>query len=133
MIRRTDRTEQHILFVDTEPFSLSGVHHLLRCDGFSVTTCSSMEEAVNAIERREYALVLIGKRLSSSDDGPKFGRYARERRPGTNVVLINDSAAESLRRTHNPDFFRCSMTFDNIQELYLKIMNKSLLSAGPET
>lgn len=121
------------MFVDTEPFSLSGVYHLLRCDGVSVTTCGSMEEAVNAIERRAYALVLIGRSLSGSDDGVKFGLYARERRPGTDVVLMGDSAAETLPRCHDLDFFRCSMTLDGIRDLYLKIMSKGSLSVGPNS
>ena len=127
-----DRTEKHLLFVDTEPFSLSGVYHLLRCDGVSVTVCSSMEEAVNAIERQAYALVLVGRRLSSSEDGARFGLYARERRPGTDVVLIGNSEAETRQRRHNLEFFRCSLTLDGIQDLHRMIMNKGGLSAGPE-
>lgn len=119
-----DRTDKHILLVDTDPFSLSGAHHLLRWDSVSVTSCGSMEEAVSAIERRGYALVLIGRGLSNSEAGMSFGLYARERRPGTEVVLISDSAAEAICRPHHPDFSRCSLTPDGIKELYLKIGNR---------
>jgi len=88
-----------VLVVDDDPTILATVADALDLEGFPVVTAANGREALDALERAEYAsrprLVLLDMRMPVLD-GWGFMRAIRERRLSLAVVVM--TAASDARR-----------------------------------
>jgi DNA-binding NtrC family response regulator len=90
-----------LLLVDDDRLVLDSMTDWLRDQGYLVTEASTFREALAAIDKTAFDLVLADIRLK---DGDGFGilRYCRKQRPDTTVILISgyatpDTAVEAVR------------------------------------
>ncbi len=90
-----------LLLVDDDRHVLSSMADWLREQGYPTDTATSCAEAVAAIERKPYDLVLADIRLGD-DDGFDVLAHCRKNRPDTAVIMITgygtvESAVEAIR------------------------------------
>ena len=90
-----------VLVVDDEKVALRNLDHVLRKDGYQVTTASSGDAAIALLKRDWFDVVLTDLRMEGAD-GMQVLRTCRELAPGTEVVMITgfatvDSAVDAMR------------------------------------
>jgi putative two-component system response regulator len=93
---------RRVLIVDDEADVLRGLCAVLVGAGYHVNCASSLREAVQALRRQRFALVLTDLYLGDRDLGIEIVQVAREQRPHTPVILLTgrpsfDRAQEALR------------------------------------
>jgi DNA-binding response OmpR family regulator len=76
-----------ILIVDDEQNILLYLSEALEDEGYTITTKASGEEAVDALTREEYDLMLVDLRLKDID-GLEVMREAKKRFPDTVVIML---------------------------------------------
>ena len=69
---------------------------ILRCEGFSVIFPASRNEAVAAIQKREFDAVLLSYSLSS-DTAEELAELVRQKCPGCPLVVIAVHQQQDLR------------------------------------
>jgi len=94
-------TPARILIVDDEAAALKTLSHLLRKEGYEITTCQSGAAALTELQQREFDVVLTDLRMKSVD-GMEVLRRARELQPDCEVIVITghatlDSAVEAMK------------------------------------
>ena len=90
-----------ILVVDDEAAALKTLSHLLRKEGYEVTTCQSGAAALTELRQREFDVVLTDLRMKNVD-GMEVLRRARELQPEGEVIVITghatlDSAVAAMK------------------------------------
>ena len=90
-----------ILLVDDDRHVLASMADWLRLQGYQVDTATNRVEAVAALDRKEYDVLLVDIRLGE-DDGFDVLTHARQRYPATAVIMITgygsvESAVEAIR------------------------------------
>ncbi|NLE39177.1 MAG: sigma-54-dependent Fis family transcriptional regulator [Pirellulaceae bacterium] len=90
-----------LLLIDDDRHVLTSMAEWLRCEGFDVDTGQTSAEAMAAVARKPYDLVLTDIRLGDAD-GFDVLRHVRSQCPGTPVIMITgygsiDSAVEAIR------------------------------------
>jgi len=90
-----------ILIVDDEAVSLRNLSHLLKKEGYEVTTRQTGPGGLQALLEQPFDLVLTDLRMDQVD-GMEILRRSRERSPSTQVVVITayaslDSAVEAMK------------------------------------
>ncbi|HEX5052010.1 MAG TPA: HD domain-containing phosphohydrolase [Planctomycetota bacterium] len=133
---------QRVLLVDDEPDALLALCRILESAGFHVVCASSLCQAVEAMRREHFHLVLTDLYLGDSELGYQITQVARERRPHTPVVLLTgrpsfDNAQEAMR-SHVADMVVKPIEANNllatcrrvIQETELAHRNQELESAN---
>src|SRR5574343_544733 len=140
-------TDPRILVVDDEEIARQNLLHVLGREGYAVDCAATAEEALGALERAEYQLVLTDLRMPGMD-GLSLLRWITERQQATEVIVITahastESAVEAMRAgaffyIEKP--FRLADVRKIVQEAFeksaLKIENRALKralsnSAGP--
>jgi DNA-binding NtrC family response regulator len=91
-----------LLLVDDDRHVLASMADWLRDQGYEVDTAMTCPEAVAAIARKSYELVLADIRLGDGGDGFDLLAHCRKNRPETTVIMITgygtvDSAIEAIR------------------------------------
>src|SRR5215468_2592481 len=76
-----------ILVVEDDPEMLALLARHLESEGFSVHTAASVREAVDAVRREEYHVILTDL-VMDGDGGMDVLAAAREHRPDTRVLLM---------------------------------------------
>jgi len=81
---------KRVLIVDDEAAILFGFKKIIQCGGIEVDTAETIEDALELLRCKEYQFVITDLKLSgsSADSGFDVIRFAKERRPETNVILI---------------------------------------------
>jgi len=81
---------KRVLIVDDEAAILFGFKKIIQCGGIEVDTAETVEDALELLRCKEYQFVITDLKLagSSADSGFDVIRFAKERRPETNVILI---------------------------------------------
>jgi DNA-binding NtrC family response regulator len=140
-------TDPRILVVDDEEIARQNLLHVLGREGYAVDCAATAEEALGALEKAEYQLVLTDLRMPGMD-GLSLLRRIKERQQATEVIVITahastESAVEAMRAgaffyIEKP--FRLADVRKIVQEAFeksaLKIENRALKralsnSAGP--
>jgi DNA-binding NtrC family response regulator len=90
-----------LLLVDDDRHVLASMADWLRDQGYELDTAASCAEAVAAVDRKAYDLVLADIRLADGD-GFQILQHCRRTRPDTAVIMITgygtvDSAVEAIR------------------------------------
>ena len=90
-----------LLLVDDDRHVLASMADWLRDQGYELDTATSCAEAVAAVDRKAYDLVLADIRLADGD-GFQILQHCRRNRPDTAVIMITgygtvDSAVEAIR------------------------------------
>ena len=81
---------KRVLIVDDEAAILFGFKKIIQCGGVEVDTAETVEEAMNLLQARDYEFVITDLKLSGSsvDSGFDVIRFAKTKRPETNIILI---------------------------------------------
>ncbi len=95
------RRAMRILVVDDEPEILLSLEDLLTEEGFEVTTAGSGTEALEALERQMFELVITDLRMPPPD-GLELLKRIKAQWPATEVILLTafatrDTAREALK------------------------------------
>lgn len=90
-----------LLLVDDDRQVLGSMADWLRSQGYELDTATSRQDALSAINRRHYDIVLADIRLGDGDGFDILG-HCRKQRPDTSVIMITgygtvDSAVEAIR------------------------------------
>ena len=85
-------SEAPILVVDDDPSIVTTVSEILDFEGYHVETAANGAEALQAVERRQPALVLLDMRMPVLD-GWGFARELRQR--GVDLPIVVMTAAEN--------------------------------------
>lgn len=93
----SDAQGQHrILLVEDEPYALEALSEMLEGEGYAVTPCSSGEEAIIALGRETYD-VLLSDIIMPGQNGTDVARQASAAQPSIKIILMSgyvpDSAA----------------------------------------
>ena len=90
-----------ILVVDDEDVALGNLAHVLKKEGYEVTAVSSGNEALAALDRKEFDLVLTDLKMEKVD-GLRILERTKELYPDTEVIMITgyatvDSAIHAMK------------------------------------
>lgn len=94
MMERTLR----ILVLDDEEIVCTRLRPALEKEGYLVETFVDGREAKKAIEEREFDIVVTDLRMANVD-GMELFRFAKEKRPETEVIIISGFATVDITRT----------------------------------
>jgi len=94
MMERTLR----ILVLDDEEIVCTRLPPALEKEGYLVETFVDGREAKKAIEEREFDIVVTDLRMANVD-GMELFRFAKEKRPETEVIIISGFATVDITRT----------------------------------
>lgn len=89
--------ERHVLIVEDDPTIRDLLEETLRLESFDVTTATSVEEGLVAIEAGAYTVAIIDLKLPDGT-GMKLVQRAREHGPGALIVVMTGYNEEILRR-----------------------------------
>ena len=94
-------SEVAILVVDDEAVALKNLCHILKKEGYRVVAAKSGKQALNYLEKQEFALVLTDLKMPQVD-GMQVLKRVKTLYPHTEVIMITgfstvDSAVESLK------------------------------------
>jgi CheY-like chemotaxis protein len=87
--------EAPILVVDDDPSIRTTVAEILNLEGYSVETATNGAEALSAVERRPFSLVLLDMRMPVLN-GWDFARALKDR--GVELPILVMTAAQNARR-----------------------------------
>ena len=90
-----------LLLVDDDRHVLESMAGWLRDQGYKLDVAASYDDAVSAVDRKSYDLVLADIRLADRD-GFELLAYCREKYPGVLVIMLTgygtvDTAVEAIR------------------------------------
>jgi DNA-binding NtrC family response regulator len=90
-----------LLLVDDDRQVLASMADWLRDQGYSIDTATSLAEGTDAVDRKNYDVVLVDIRLGDSD-GFDLLAHCRKQHPGTTVIMVTgygtvESAVEAIR------------------------------------
>jgi len=91
-----------LLLVDDDRHLLCSMADWLRQQGYATDTASTLADAIAAVDRKNYDLVLADIRLGA-DDGFELLAHCRQHHPNTTVIMITgygtvESAVEAIRQ-----------------------------------
>lgn len=94
-------SELKLLVVDDEAVALKNLCHILRKEGYAVTSAKSGKQALKHLDKEEFALVLTDLKMPQVD-GMQVLTRVKSLYPKTEVIMITgfstvDSAVESLK------------------------------------
>lgn len=129
-----------MLVVDDEKVALRNLDHVLRKDGYEVTTASSGNAAIALLRRDWFDVVLTDLRMEGAD-GMQVLRTCRETAPGTEVVMITgfatvDSAVDAMREgafSYIAKPYRLDEVRRVLAEALDRVRRRQKLSAPSET
>lgn len=78
-----------ILLADNDPASRLTLQTILEAGGYRVDSAASAAEAVDLLDRQEYALVLSDLAMELPDSGLKVMEHARMKEYGPAVALVH--------------------------------------------
>jgi len=84
------RIPPRVLAVDDEPLMRMTVLHRLRELGYEVETASSVEDAMDRLDRQPFDLLLTDFEIEDGD-GLDLSRYARTVQQGIKVIILTGS------------------------------------------
>jgi DNA-binding NtrC family response regulator len=95
------KPQASLLLVDDDRHVLTSMAEWLREQGYRLDTASSLTEAIVAVDRKPYELVLVDIHLGEAD-GFDLLAHCRRQRPDTSVIMITgygtvESAIEAIR------------------------------------
>src|SRR4051812_3735718 len=98
----TDKGVGRVLVVDDEETVMVTIQGILELDGYSVTTTSTAERALELVRNQPFELVLTDLRLENGTDGLDILRALRESAPDAVGIMLTgyaslDSAVSALR------------------------------------
>jgi len=117
----TEIRDKKILIVDDEPHILKILEFLLKDEGYTVLGVSTGEEAIKAVDRESFDLVILDISLPGID-GFTVCRYLREKGLGVLMLSSRDEDESVIRglETGALDYVRKPF---NHRELILRISN----------
>lgn len=88
-----------IMVVDDEPTILITLSHLLKKHDTTVITANGLQEAMTAVSRYEFDLVITDLRLGGSNgtEGLELLGYVKKTSPETEVIIMTGFGSESIR------------------------------------
>lgn len=92
----------NLLIVDDEKIALENLGHVMEKEGYAVTLCASGAEAIRALGRQRFDVILTDLRMEGMD-GMDVLRKSRSLQPQAEVILITsyataDSAVQALKQ-----------------------------------
>ncbi|ALD21017.1 response regulator transcription factor [Hymenobacter sp. DG25A] len=89
-------TTPHILIVDDEPNIVMSLEFLMRKSGYQVSIARNGTEALDAVDRTAFNVVLLDVMMPDVD-GYQVCRYLRQRpdRAGTRVIFLSAKSKDS--------------------------------------
>jgi len=95
LARRTSLDDK-ILVVDDETLVRDVIAGYLAKVGFNVDRCSTVEEALSALEKEEYAIVVTDKNMLVNEDDEEGGMlllaHIKKHFPNTEVIMVTGYA-----------------------------------------
>ena len=82
-----------VMIVDNEPDLLSGIVETLRLAGHSATGCTTSHEALEALARQRFDVLICDLLLGNGEDGTALARQAAALDPAMRIVLMSGNAA----------------------------------------
>jgi DNA-binding NtrC family response regulator len=90
-MRETMRKTGKLLIVDDEEVALRNLEHVMRKEGYEVTTATTGTEAMSLIESRAFDLLLTDLRMENID-GMHLLKACKKRLPESEVIMITGYA-----------------------------------------
>ncbi len=95
------QSSARILIVDDERVALRNLEHVMKKEGYEVTSTQSGANALNLLEEQRFDVVLTDLRMEKVD-GMQILKKCRELYPDTEVIMITgyatlDSAVEAMK------------------------------------
>ena len=82
-----------VLIVDNEPDLLSGIVETLNLAGHSATGCTASHEALEALSRQAFDVLICDLLLGNGEDGTVLARQAAAADPDLRIILMSGNAA----------------------------------------
>lgn len=114
-------TERSILLVEDEPYALEALTEMLEMEGYFVTPCLSAEQAVEALEKRSYR-VLLTDIVMPQQDGAELAKQACLAQPGIRVILMSGYVPETASLQSGWMFIRKPLASQELLSLVEKSM-----------
>lgn len=89
-----DMQQQRILLVEDEPYALEALVEMLEAEGYAVTPCASGEQALIALEREAFH-VLLTDIVMPGQNGTEVARQACAAQPEIKVILMSGYVPDS--------------------------------------
>ena len=90
-----------VQIVDDEPNVLNSLRRILRSDKWQLECCSDPNEALEALQHDEYAVIISDYKMPGLD-GITYLRFARQRQPdAVRMVLTGQNDREAMLRAIN--------------------------------
>lgn len=116
-----------ILVVDDESIVLDSCQLVLRAEGFEVLLLPSADEALEAMEKDDFAILLVDLKMPGRD-GIYFIREARKKRPKIPIIAMSGypttETIEEAVRTGAVTFIAKPFTPDELVEKVREILQK---------
>lgn len=117
----TVENERSILLVEDEPYALEALVEMLEMEGYFVTPCLSAEQAIEALEKRSYR-VLLTDIVMPQQDGAELASQACIAQPGIKVILMSGYVPDTATLEPGWMFIRKPLASSELLSLVEKSM-----------
>jgi DNA-binding NtrC family response regulator len=125
-----------ILIVDDEKIALKNLEHIMKKEGYEVTAVQSGQAALQALEEKEFDIVLTDLKMEKVD-GMHVLKKSRELRPDAEVIMITGYATldSAVRAMKDGAFNYIAKPFklDEVREVVKDALEKISLKRENET
>lgn len=94
----TATAHKNVLVVDDEPIICQALKMILRFDGHTAETASSVKEAMSAIDSHSYDIVFLDYQMPEAT-GDKVARVMKTKHPGSPIIFVTGH----IPRPNSPD------------------------------
>ena len=119
-----------ILIVDDERINLENISHILRLEGYDITTADDGRTAVDVLEQDHFDLIITDLKMADVD-GVQVMRAAKSRMPDAEVIVITGYATvnDAVEIMANGAFYFLSkpIKLNELLQLVRKALEKSSL------
>ena len=115
------QNERSILLVEDEPYALEALAEMLEMEGYFVTPCLSAAQALEALAKRSYRL-LLSDIVMPQQDGAELASKACIAQPGIRVILMSGYVPETAALQPGWMFMRKPLASSELLGLIDKLM-----------
>jgi len=121
----TQENCEHILLIDDDVSILAALSMLLENWGYSVECAESSEQAINALENKQFALIISDYRLPGDKNGIDLIKIAQQKQGIPSVLLTGEVDPDKLKEG---EFRSYKILHKPIKPAALRLLLRQLLS-----
>jgi signal transduction histidine kinase/CheY-like chemotaxis protein len=121
----TGENSEHILLIDDDESILAALSMLLENWGYTVDCAENSEQAINALETKNFALIISDYRLPGAKNGIDLIKIAQQKQGTPSVLLTGEVDPDKLKEG---DFRSYKILHKPIKPAALRLLLRQLLS-----